>query len=152
MSKRRWADWVEPAHTKAELTLMPIFGVRAWSPQSTCADVHPHGKMPSGTRCCCMACHQTGQEKHPDLRTTATDQLALARWEPPDGVDEWSYPDAAEPTRYVPPAPEVKLDRRAWRDIYYGRVPAPEGYELDPMNRGYLKPIDPARILRVLGE
>lgn len=146
MRQSRWADWVEPAHEDAELSLIPTFGIRAWSAQSTCADVHPHGPMPSGTNLCCMACHKSGREKHRSLRRTATDQLKIDRWKPPEEGDQWSHPDAAEPTRYAPPTPDRKLDRQAWRDIYFGRAAAPDGFELDPMKRGYLKPIDPARI------
>lgn len=33
----------------------------------TCADVHPRGPMPEGTRCCCASCHKSGVEGHPDL-------------------------------------------------------------------------------------
>lgn len=151
MRRSRWADWVEPAHTEAELDLVPIFGIRAWSAASDCRDVHPHGPIPAGSRCCCMACHRSGREKHPALRETAADRLRVARWEPPEEGDQWTRPDSAEPTRYDPPTPGKKLTRDEWRAIQYGRAEAPPGFELDPMKRGYLRPIDPARINRNVG-
>lgn len=33
-----------------------------------CSDIHPNGPMPTGTHCCCAACHKTGIEGHPALR------------------------------------------------------------------------------------
>jgi hypothetical protein len=40
--------------------LEPIFGCRALASSTTCADIHPGGDLPEGTRCCCMVCHATG--------------------------------------------------------------------------------------------
>jgi hypothetical protein len=89
------------------LTLEPIFGPKAWGANSTCADVHPGGPIPAGSRCCCMHCFETGVEHHPDLRETAADKVNIRNWRPTDEAgnptpDQWSIADTAEPTRYRP--------------------------------------------------
>lgn len=98
-----------------KLRLEPIFGPKAWSASSTCDDVHPRGPIPSGSRCCCMVCHQTGVESHPDLKETLEDKLALLSWKPPEGGDQWSEFDLAEPTTYEPDATEPVAETRKER-------------------------------------
>jgi hypothetical protein len=103
------------------LKLEPIFGPKAWSTKSSCLDVHPRGSMPTGTKCCCMSCHRSGREHHPDLIHTAEDLVELSAWQPEKGRDEWSEPeplsDKPQPTCYqgaLKPAPvETRRQRRA---------------------------------------
>lgn len=105
------------------LKLEPTFGIRSWTPGSTCGDVHPHGPMPKGSRCCCMAKHCTGIEGHPLLKETATDRLRRERWEPPPEGDPWTEQDRAEPTRYEGRAKaEPPKTRKEKRDARYGRT------------------------------
>lgn len=131
------------------LRLEPTFGQSAWTRCSTCGNVHPRGPIPSGSKLCCMACHRTGVERHPALKESARDRIRLQKWVPADGRDEWSgiEADMAMPTKYGgAPKAAIKLTRVDWRDIQYGRKAAPPGYEIDPMNRGFLRPMDPDAI------
>src|SRR6185437_2440 len=110
-----WAQAIE------RLTLEPIFGQRAWTPRSTCENVHPRGPMPKGTNCCCMACHRTGRERHPLLAIDAEDRLKIQKWNPPEGGDPWSENDRAKATRYQKPAdPKAKKTRTQKRAEKYG--------------------------------
>jgi hypothetical protein len=103
------------------LTLEPIFGDKTWSPRSSCADVHPHGELPDGSKCCCMAGHESGVEWDRRLVRTDADLQEIAAWQPEKGRDEWSESeppsDKPQPTRYegVPkPVPvETRRQRRA---------------------------------------
>jgi hypothetical protein len=45
----------------------PIFGCKAWSPQTACDDIH-HGPIQHGSSCCCMVCSRSGMDHHPALR------------------------------------------------------------------------------------
>lgn len=49
--------------------LVPCYG-SSCKPMAllTCADVHPNGPIPKGSRCVCMAKHCTGIEGHPALQ------------------------------------------------------------------------------------
>src|SRR5580693_10000219 len=87
------------------LTLEPIFGDEPWSPKSSCADVHPHGKLPDGSKCCCMAGHESGVEWDRRLILTASNLEEIAAWKPEKGRDQWSEPeppsDKPQPTKYA---------------------------------------------------
>jgi hypothetical protein len=52
------AGMIPPAAYSPRFT--PLFGCRPFTPQTTCEDVHPGGSIPTGSRCVCMVCHQTG--------------------------------------------------------------------------------------------
>jgi hypothetical protein len=140
------------------LTLEPIFGPCPWSHLSTCQQVHPRGDIPSGSKCCCMACHRTGVEKHAAFRETAAGMLRLKEWQPEGGKDEWSpEADRPEPTRYEgPPKPEPVLTRKQKRDIKYGRNgdappdPCSARPPIDDMRRGFLPPMAPDQINRLV--
>jgi len=97
------------------LTLEPTFGPQpGFSPATTCSAVHPPAGIRPGSRLCCMVCHRTGVEHHPDLRETAADKLAIKNWKEPEGGDQWSYRATAEPTAYQPPAASAtRRQRRA---------------------------------------
>lgn len=45
-----------------EPRLLVIYGLKAWTSRSSCADVHPHGPIPRGSQCCCAACHKSGRD------------------------------------------------------------------------------------------
>lgn len=89
MSRAAWKDWMPPDPAPPP-ELVPIFGVRTFDAQTTCKDIHPHGPIPSGSRCCCMACHSSGVEAR--TRTHIKPGNGQIR-------EEWQTP---EPTRYTP--------------------------------------------------
>lgn len=41
--------------------LTPLFGIKPFTPQTRCADIHPGGIIPPVSRCVCMVCHQGGE-------------------------------------------------------------------------------------------
>ncbi len=45
--------------------LVPLFPIRAYTPQSTCAHRRP---IEPGSSLCCMVCHASGMDRHPALR------------------------------------------------------------------------------------
>lgn len=49
--------------------LTPIFGCQpGFTPQTTCANIHPNGPIPHGSGNCCMAGHESGMDHHPALK------------------------------------------------------------------------------------
>jgi hypothetical protein len=58
----------------SEPDLIVVYGCKAWGANSTCADVHPNGPIPDGSRHCCGSCHKSGIEWHPALQPTALDR------------------------------------------------------------------------------
>jgi hypothetical protein len=103
MARSLWSDYVPPS-PKAPPQLVPIFGPKAFTPATTCRDIHPHGPIPPGSVLCCAACHASGVE-----------HLVSGHTKPGNGQirDEWQ---AATPTAYAPPPtpgrPALKGGRR----------------------------------------
>jgi hypothetical protein len=99
-----WADHVPPS-PKPPPDLVPIFGSQlGWSPGRTCADVHPNGPIPPGSRLVCMACHCSGVERQVARHTKPRDGHLREGWAKPT------------PTRYAPDNP-----------VGQGARPAPKG-------------------------
>lgn len=40
--------------------LLVIYGAKPWTSKSSCKDVHPHGPIRHGDKCCCGSCHRSG--------------------------------------------------------------------------------------------
>jgi hypothetical protein len=90
--KNPWVDYVTPdlSHRHAP-DLVPVFGVKTFDATTTCKDIHPHGPIPSGSRCICMGpCHKSG-----------VDALVRDHTKPGNGQlrEGWDMP---EPTKYLP--------------------------------------------------
>lgn len=99
MRRGAWDDYVSPDRT-AYPRLEPIFGCRSYTPLTICQDIHPHGKIPKGSKCCCMApgCYQSG-----------VDHLTL-----PGSIGEPTRPEylIVQPTVYTPEAEKPKPGKR----------------------------------------
>ena len=88
IASSRWRHWTEPASSPPrsafmialEPRLMPIFGPRSFTPQTTCDDIHPSGPVPTGSANVCMSCHKSGIDSHPRLRTTGLDRNGERIW------------------------------------------------------------------------
>lgn len=66
-----------------EPNLIPIFGAKVWDATRTCADVHPNGPIPAGSRHKCEHCSETGIEGHPCLKPDALDRKGSRKWPDP---------------------------------------------------------------------
>lgn len=115
------------------IKLEPIFGPKTWGADSTCRDVHPHGPMPEGSRCCCMACHKSGVEWHRALKITPQDEERLKNYVPRDEDgnpirDQWSERDepATNPTKYEPAAPMSTKERKKAKRKAFGKPTDPD--------------------------
>ena len=87
--------------------LEPIFGNQPFTPQTTCKDIHPGGRIPKGSACCCMACHKSGKD-HLRLKGDAIGSKLNEDWS--DDTDA-----ETKPTKYEPPAKGTKLTRKQKR-------------------------------------
>jgi hypothetical protein len=86
-----WSEWVPPSDLPPpELT--PVFGVKTFDATTTCADIHPHGAIPSGSKCICMACHKSGVEHR-----------VISHIKPGNGQIREGWQTAEQPTKYTPP-------------------------------------------------
>lgn len=63
-----------------EPKLTPTYGCRAWSRESSCEHVHPHGPIPSGSRVYPECCSKTGIENHPIFHRDALDRNGDRQW------------------------------------------------------------------------
>lgn len=97
-----WDGWQSTAEREATPRLEPVFGCKPYTPQTTCADIHPGGKIPRGSNCCCMAvdCHKSGQ----DHRQLAGEPIG-SRIDP-------DYPVDAVTTVYAPEAEKPETETR----------------------------------------
>lgn len=77
--KRSGPDYSIPT----EPNLIPLFGAKVWDATRTCADIHPNGPIPAGSRHKCEACSQTGIEGHPCLTANALDRKGSRKWPDP---------------------------------------------------------------------
>lgn len=110
MGLSNWGEWRQPYNPPTHVPYPePIFGVKAWGANSTCDDVH-HGPIPAGSNNCCMSCHTTGHDGHPDLSVTPKDEQDLKVWVPDteDGRDRWSDD----------PSPESQMTRKQRRQAH----------------------------------
>ncbi len=109
--KQRKPDYSVPI----EPFLTPTYGCRAWTPQSTCQQVHPHGPIPRGAHVYCEACSITGIEGHPVFHRDAIDRNGDRQW--PIGETRTKYqpgelPGGTGPTR----RPKTNREQRDEQD------------------------------------
>ena len=83
--QRRGPDYAVLVHGQPrEPKLVMAFGPKSISAAMTCADVHPNGPIPEGSRLCCTVCGRTGIDDHPRLRRDAMDRNGQREWPRPD--------------------------------------------------------------------
>lgn len=81
-----WLDYVPPTPAPPP-ELMPVFGAQVgWSPDRTCADVHPGGPIPSGSLCVCMVCSRSGVEHRTRDHTKPGDGQLREGWQTPEAT------------------------------------------------------------------
>lgn len=97
---------------RERLSLVPLFPIAAFTPQSSCPHKTP---IPDGSSLYCVVCHDTGMRHHPALKRTAADIVAERNWKPPEDGDQWSDQDLAEPTVYEGKTgpPKTRREQRA---------------------------------------
>jgi hypothetical protein len=54
---RRLTDALKPTLIGPPPYRVPLFGCRAFTPNTVCGDIH-HGPIPRNSSCICMVCHQ----------------------------------------------------------------------------------------------
>lgn len=74
--KQRKPDYSIPE----EPHLTPTYGCRAWSRESSCADVHPRGMPDKGSKVYLECCSKTGIEGHPIFSRDAVDRNGDRKW------------------------------------------------------------------------
>ncbi len=74
--KRGGQDYCLPI----EPILVPTYGCRPWTAQSSCKDVHPHGPIPRGSKVYPECCGITGIEGHPVFHRDAIDRNGDRQW------------------------------------------------------------------------
>lgn len=77
--KRKGPDYSAPT----EPNLIPVFGAKVWDATRTCADIHPYGPIPKGSKHKCEFCSMTGIEGHPCLKADALDRKGSRKWPDP---------------------------------------------------------------------
>jgi hypothetical protein len=70
-----WNDWQPPDPTATDPNVTPTYGVRSYTPATTCDDIHPHGPLPRGTHIYCEAGSHCGLEHLSCLHLTPSEHL-----------------------------------------------------------------------------
>ncbi len=101
--------------TPIEPQLVPTYGCKAWTRQSSCKDVHPNGPIPRGSKVYPECCGITGIEGHPIFHRDAIDRNGDRQW--PIGETRTKYqpgelPGGTGPTR----RPKTNREQRDEQD------------------------------------
>lgn len=95
---------------------MPMFGVRSFTPQTKCKDIHPRGPLPPGSKLICMCGHESGQDSHPRLRYDALDRNSERKWpaaEPPPAPELTEHAGGKGDLRAKPKLAKTRREKRA---------------------------------------